>query len=149
MVLSKCLVIHFTDIWKRLLKLYIQNLDCISETIALGGVDNRSQNDNLHGHYNVEGCKKRNEATWNPNYRWFFSALVKKVICTVKHFTIHMHLILIVCSIGTTFSDGSLWSAWQSSSDRRMLTKSMKLILWRLISLNNCLTISMWRKTNL
>ena len=41
-------------------------------------------------------------------------------------------------SLGTTVSEGSLWSAWQSSSDRRMLTKSMKLILWSLISLNSC-----------
>ena len=31
----------------------------------------------------------------------------------------------------------SLWSAWKSSSDRRKFTKSMKIILWSLFSLNN------------
>ena len=36
------------------------------------------------------------------------------------------------------FLKGSFWCAWQSSLDRRMLTKSMKLILWSFLSLNNC-----------
>ena len=36
------------------------------------------------------------------------------------------------------FLKGSFGSAWQSSSDRRMLTQSMKLILWSIISLNKC-----------
>ena len=36
------------------------------------------------------------------------------------------------------FLKGSFWSAWHSSSDRRMLSKSMKLILGSLISLKNC-----------
>ena len=36
------------------------------------------------------------------------------------------------------FLKSSFWSAWQSSSYRIMLTKSMKLSLWSLISLNNC-----------
>ena len=36
------------------------------------------------------------------------------------------------------FLKGSLSSAWQSSSDRRRLPKSMKLILWSPISLKNC-----------
>ena len=41
-------------------------------------------------------------------------------------------------STAQLFLKSSFWSAWQSSSDRRMLTKRMKLILWSFISLNNC-----------
>ena len=40
--------------------------------------------------------------------------------------------------ISKLFLKGYFWSAWQSSSDRRILTKSLKLILWSLISLNKC-----------
>ena len=60
-------------------------------------------------------------------------------------FSTNRKFILKVCCIKpfmsglqpTSVSEGSLSSAWQSSSDRRMLTKSRKLILWGLIPLNN------------
>ena len=41
-------------------------------------------------------------------------------------------------AVHNCFWKKSLWSAWQSSSDRRMITKRMKIILWSRVLLNNC-----------
>ena len=47
--------------------------------------------------------------------------------------------------LAQVFLKGSFWSAWQSSSDRRMLTKRLKLILWSFFT-KQLLLNTIWRR---